>query len=49
MMTKKEQPAIEIVLTPEQQAQIRQTSGKEVRSLKLTPLEDRLSPSLTNN
>jgi hypothetical protein len=49
MMTKKEQPAIQIALTPEQQIQIQQATGQQVRSLKLTPLEDRLSPSLTNN
>jgi hypothetical protein len=49
MMTKKEQPAIQIALTPEQQAQIQQATGQQVRSLKLMQLEDRLSPGLNTN
>jgi hypothetical protein len=44
-----EKPDIKIRLTPEQQAQIKQTTGKKVRSLKLEPLESRLAPRLSAN
>jgi len=49
MMTKKEQPAIQIALTPEQQEQVRQATGKAVTSLKLEALEQRLAPQLCQN
>jgi hypothetical protein len=49
MMTKKEQPAIQIALTPEQQAQIQQATGKQVFSLRLEALEERLAPGLNSN
>jgi len=43
-MEKNNHPAIQIALTPEQQAQIQQATGKQVSSLKLEPLEERLLP-----
>jgi hypothetical protein len=42
-------PGIRITLTPEQQAQIQQATGKAVTTLKLQPLEERLAPSLSTN
>jgi hypothetical protein len=46
-MTQK--PTIRIPLTPEQQAQIQQATGKAVQSLKLQPLEERLAPGMNFN
>jgi hypothetical protein len=42
-------PTLQITLTPEQKEQIRKATGKPITSLKLEALEERLSPSLTNN
>jgi hypothetical protein len=42
-------PTIRIRLTPEQKEQFRQATGKEVTSLRLEPLEDRLAPGLDPN
>jgi hypothetical protein len=46
-----EKPVVKITLTPEQQAQVRQTAGKTVAvlQLKLTELEQRLAPGIKLN
>jgi hypothetical protein len=44
-----EKPTIEVALTQEQKEQIRQATGKEVRTLKLEPLETRLAPRVLTN
>jgi hypothetical protein len=44
-----DRPPLKITLTPEQQAQIKQTTGQEVKRLKLEPLESRLAPKLSAN
>jgi hypothetical protein len=44
-----EKPDIKINLTPEQQQQIQKATGKEIKRLKIEPLEDRLSPRLASN
>jgi hypothetical protein len=46
MMQKNSKPAIQIALTPEQQAQIRQATAKAVTSLKLEMLESRAVPAI---
>jgi hypothetical protein len=46
--TQAPQPAVQITLTPEQQAQIREQTGKKVQTLKLEGLETRLAPSTLN-
>jgi hypothetical protein len=46
-MTRK--PGIRITLTPEQQAKIQQATGKAVTTLKLQPLEERITPTLSTN
>jgi hypothetical protein len=45
-----EKPMVKLTLTPEQQTQIRDATGKEVATLKLEALEARLAPgmNLTN-
>jgi hypothetical protein len=45
----KETSSVKIALTPEQQAQIREATGKEVATLKLQPLEGRLAPGIRYN
>jgi hypothetical protein len=40
---------IQITLTPEQKQQIQRTTGREVTTLKLQPLEERCSPAIMNN
>jgi len=42
-------PTIQITLTPEQKEQIQRTTGKEVTTLKLQPLEERFAPALMSN
>jgi hypothetical protein len=49
MVQKSSKPTIQIALTPEQQAQIQQATGKQVVSLKLEALEERLAPGLGTN
>jgi hypothetical protein len=44
-----EKPSIKIVLTPEQQQQIKQQTGKEINRLKLEPIEERLAPAIASN
>jgi hypothetical protein len=42
-------PTVQIALPPEQKEQVRQTTGKEVTTLRLQPLEERLAPALMND
>lgn len=44
-----EQPILKIRLTPEQQAQLEQATGKTLTTLKLEALEARLAPGLRND
>jgi hypothetical protein len=44
-----EKPTIKLALTNEQKEQIRQATGKEVRTLKLEALETRLAPKIAIN
>jgi hypothetical protein len=44
-----EKPNVKISLTPEQQQQIQQATGKEIKKLKIELLEDRLPPQLASN
>jgi hypothetical protein len=44
MNEKNSKPTIQIPLTPAQQEQIRKATGKQVASLKLEPIENRLAP-----
>ena len=47
----KQTPSIRITLTPEQQAQVHQVSGRQVAVLTLKPehLEPRIAPGLSMN
>jgi hypothetical protein len=47
MADKHQKPAIKIALTPEQQEQIKQATGKDVPSIELRPedLEERVAPA----
>jgi hypothetical protein len=49
MMPKSSKSTIQISLTPTQQAQIQQATGKAVTSLKLEALEERLAPGMDPN
>jgi hypothetical protein len=44
-----DKPVVKITLTVEQQQQLRQATGRQVRSLKLDTLEARLSPGVQFN
>jgi hypothetical protein len=44
-----DKPEINIVLTPEQTEQIRKQTGKQVQTLKLEALEERLAPGVDLN
>jgi hypothetical protein len=44
-----EKIVVKMTLTPEQQAQIRQVTGKQVLTLRLLPLEERLAPGMQFN
>ena len=44
-----EKPGVKIVLTPEQQEQVRKATGKQIRSVKLEWLEARLTPGNWGN
>jgi hypothetical protein len=51
MTEKSSQPTIQIALTPEQQAQVKQATGKAIATLqlKLDELDQRLAPALNMN
>lgn len=42
-------PTLKITLTPEQQAQIKQQTGRELKALRLEALEARLAPGFRMN
>jgi hypothetical protein len=47
--TTTEKQTVQITLTPRQQEELRQATGKQVQSLKLEALEVRLSPGISAN
>ena len=44
-----EKPDVKISLTPEQQQQIRKTTGKAIKKLTIEPLADRIATRLSAN
>jgi hypothetical protein len=44
-----DKPTVKIILTPEQQEQIKQATGKQIATLKLEVLEQRLAPGIALN